>query len=555
MTLRPADHAAATTATTTKPPSPLIRLSLLQTLIAWLRGSAEAVAQLLAPTTALPALLEALETALAEPAEDVHVRGHLGALLGLLLATAPTASFERPVLVRMDDDPDTLALESFKALVVAQDETNRTISREAAELRVRVEAMETELRIARGAAGELDQLKRQLKAALEAQRQAEQSASDTQLSAAAELAALREELSGRAADLEAAVRESEAMGIGYAQLELQLEVALRERDAAQASAVAGASTGGERGVLGEGDRAQLPHSDNGGGNDGGGEGGWVAKLAVLQSTIDGLRRAKAALEATAAESVLEMADLRREIADLRREIADLRLEIERERASAEEALAARAVAEDALDASTVEGQVLQARCRQLEASLSDATAALGAAAAAESAVRAASERTVAELEAQLGELQAQLRAAQSDGANAREQLQVLQEAAAAAATRAIGAQEGAPSMAQVAGVNESNQPAIREAISMQVDASKLASLTAEAARAAQLEAEIAELRREQDELLICIAEQDQGGNQGGTPFPNGGNCHGTPFATPLTSGVVSGTSVATMPSASLLFAS
>ena len=393
--------------------------------------------------------------------------------------------------------------------MVAQDETNRTISREAAELRVRVEAMETELRIARGAAGELDQLKRQLKAALEAQRQAEQSASDTQLSAAAELAALREELSGRAADLEAAVRESEAMGIGYAQLELQLEVALRERDAAQASAVAGASTGGERGVLGEGDRAQLPHSDNGGGNDGGGEGGWVAKLAVLQSTIDGLRRAKAALEATAAESVLEMADLRREIADLRREIADLRLEIERERASAEDALAARAVAEDALDASTVEGQVLQARCRQLEASLSDATAALGAAAAAESSVRAASERTVAELEAQLGELQAQLRAAQSDGANAREQLQVLQEAAAAAATRAIGAQEGAPSMAQVAGVNESNQPAIREAISMQVDASKLASLTAEAARAAQLEAEIAELRREQDELLICIAEQDQ----------------------------------------------
>jgi DNA repair exonuclease SbcCD ATPase subunit len=116
---------------------------------------------------------------------------------------------------------------------------------------------------------------------------------------------------------------------------------------------------------------------------------------------------------------------------------------------------------------------------------------------------------VAELEAQMGELQAQLRAAQSDGANAREQLQVLQEAAAAAATRAIGAQEGAPSMAQVAGVNESNQPAIKEAISMQVDASKLASLTAEAARAAQLEAEIAELRREQDELLICIAEQDQ----------------------------------------------
>ena len=101
MTLRPADHAATTTATSTKTPSPLIRLSLLQTLMAWLRGSAEAVAQLLAPTTALPALLEALEAALAEPAEDVHVRGHLGALLGLLLATAPTASFERPVLVRM----------------------------------------------------------------------------------------------------------------------------------------------------------------------------------------------------------------------------------------------------------------------------------------------------------------------------------------------------------------------------------------------------------------------------------------------------------------------
>ena len=79
------------------------------------------------------------------------------------------------------------------------------------------------------------------------------------------------------------------------------------------------------------------------------------------------------------------------------------------------------------------------------------------------------------------------------------ELQVQQEAAvaaaaaAAAATRAIGAQDGAPSMALVAGV----------------DASKLASLTAEAARAAQLEAEIAELRREQDELLICIAEQDQ----------------------------------------------
>ena len=101
MTLLPADHAATTTATSTKTPSPLIRLSLLQTLMAWLRGSAEAVAQLLAPTTALPALLEALEAALAEPAEDVHVRGHLGALLGLLLATAPTASFERPVLVRM----------------------------------------------------------------------------------------------------------------------------------------------------------------------------------------------------------------------------------------------------------------------------------------------------------------------------------------------------------------------------------------------------------------------------------------------------------------------
>ena len=101
MTLRPADHAATTTTTTTKLSLPLLRLSLLQTLMAWLRGSPEAVSQLLAPTTALPALLEALETAFDEPTEDVHVRGHLVALLGLLLATAPTASFERPVLVRM----------------------------------------------------------------------------------------------------------------------------------------------------------------------------------------------------------------------------------------------------------------------------------------------------------------------------------------------------------------------------------------------------------------------------------------------------------------------
>ena len=102
MTLRPADHAATTTTTTTTKLSlPLLRLSLLQTLMAWLRGSPEAVSQLLAPTTALPALLEALETAFDEPTEDVHVRGHLVALLGLLLATAPTASFERPVLVRM----------------------------------------------------------------------------------------------------------------------------------------------------------------------------------------------------------------------------------------------------------------------------------------------------------------------------------------------------------------------------------------------------------------------------------------------------------------------
>ena len=92
--------------------------------------------------------------------------------------------------------------------VVAQDETNRSLSREAAELRVRVEAMETELRIARGAAGELEQLKRQLTAALDAHRQVEQSASDAQASAAAELAALREELSSRSVDLEAAVRES-----------------------------------------------------------------------------------------------------------------------------------------------------------------------------------------------------------------------------------------------------------------------------------------------------------------------------------------------------------
>ena len=113
-----------------------------------------------------------------------------------------------PAAAAKDDDPDTLALESFKALVVAQDETNRSLSREAAELRLRVEAMETELRIARGAAGELEQLKRQLTAALDAHRQAEQSASDAQASAAAELAALREELSSRSVDLEAAVRES-----------------------------------------------------------------------------------------------------------------------------------------------------------------------------------------------------------------------------------------------------------------------------------------------------------------------------------------------------------
>ena len=119
-------------------------------------------------------------------------------------AAAPAA----PAAAAKDDDPDTLALESFKALVVAQDETNRSLSREAAELRVRVEAMETELRIARGAAGELEQLKRQLTAALDAHRQVEQSASDAQASAAAELAALREELNSRSVDLEAAVRES-----------------------------------------------------------------------------------------------------------------------------------------------------------------------------------------------------------------------------------------------------------------------------------------------------------------------------------------------------------
>ena len=123
-------------------------------------------------------------------------------------AAAAAAAPAAPAAPAKDDDPDTLALESFKALVVAQDETNRSLSREAAELRVRVEAMETELRIARGAAGELEQLKRQLTAALDAHRQVEQSASDAQASAAAELAALREELSSRSVDLEAAVRES-----------------------------------------------------------------------------------------------------------------------------------------------------------------------------------------------------------------------------------------------------------------------------------------------------------------------------------------------------------
>ena len=48
------------------------------------------------------------------------------------------------------------------------------------------------------------------------------------------------------------------------------------------------------------------------------------------------------------------------------------------------------------------------------------------------------------------------------------------------------------------------------------------------------------------------ANGGSGSANGGTPLPNGCNCHGTTFATPSTQ---TGASVATIPSASLLFAS
>ena len=85
---------AALSRPATSPPPALLLLSLLLLLLVWVWDSADAAAELVAPTAALPTLVDALA---ATPADydkgdsrlDPHVRGHLAALLGACLLLAP----------------------------------------------------------------------------------------------------------------------------------------------------------------------------------------------------------------------------------------------------------------------------------------------------------------------------------------------------------------------------------------------------------------------------------------------------------------------------------
>ena len=85
---------AALSRPATSPPPALLLLSLLRLLLVWVWDSADAAAELVAPTAALPTLVDALA---ATPADydkgdsrlDPHVRGHLAALLGACLLLAP----------------------------------------------------------------------------------------------------------------------------------------------------------------------------------------------------------------------------------------------------------------------------------------------------------------------------------------------------------------------------------------------------------------------------------------------------------------------------------
>lgn len=82
----------------------------MQVLLGWLRGSAEAVGALLAPTATLPSLLLALEDA----HDDAHLAGHLVGVLSSALVHAPGAALERPLMTQMITN--RLGLEVYQAL-------------------------------------------------------------------------------------------------------------------------------------------------------------------------------------------------------------------------------------------------------------------------------------------------------------------------------------------------------------------------------------------------------------------------------------------------------
>ncbi|KAL1500129.1 hypothetical protein AB1Y20_012802 [Prymnesium parvum] len=66
----------------------LLLLALLRLLFVWVCDCREAAEGFCAPTANLPSLLDAI----AAPREDVHIRGHLAALLGACLVTLPQAA-------------------------------------------------------------------------------------------------------------------------------------------------------------------------------------------------------------------------------------------------------------------------------------------------------------------------------------------------------------------------------------------------------------------------------------------------------------------------------
>ena len=75
--------------------TPLLLLSLLQLLLTWLTGSAEATMAFSAPMATVPSLLDAFGTNRAAASEfDVHVRGHVAGLLGACLALRDGAAGE-----------------------------------------------------------------------------------------------------------------------------------------------------------------------------------------------------------------------------------------------------------------------------------------------------------------------------------------------------------------------------------------------------------------------------------------------------------------------------